>query len=182
MADDDELEQDDDQDDVDDDIIEQAERIAASSFNERKKEKDRQSLKRRLSVSERRREVFRLRMEGNTLEQIAESLGVSYSTVQKDSVVAAANIDMTRYLEREVNVDIGRLEALIGAYWKRATAGDLNAAKFIRECINQRGLLLGLNAPKRVDVRMIIAQWAERQGLDVDDVVEAAFELLPESQ
>ena len=137
----------------------------------------------KLKAPERRKLVFKLRSDGYTLYQIAEALGVSYATVQNDSAEVVKEVDITRMLEAEVKYDLNRIERLIGAYWKRAVMGDINAAKFVNEMLARKHKLLGMEAPKRVDIRALIVQWANANGLgaDINDVIEAAYELLPEA-
>lgn len=137
----------------------------------------------KLKAPERRKLVLKLRGDGYTIGQIAEALGVSYGTVMNDSHEAVKDIDVTRMLESEVKYDLTRIERLIGAYWRRALMGDLNSAKFIDQMLGRKHRLLGMEAPKRVDIRGLIVQWANANGLgaDINEVIEATYELLPEA-
>jgi hypothetical protein len=92
------------------------------------------------------------------------------------------DIDVTRYLDTEVKYDLTRIERLIAAYWKRAVAGDLNAAKFVDQMLGRKHKLLGMEAPKKVDIRALVVAWAESRGLPPEAVIEAAYELLPDAE
>ena len=37
--------------------------------------------------------------------------------------------------------------------------------------------MLGLDAPRKIDIRFLIDEWAQRNGLDTADVLEAAEDL-----
>lgn len=156
-----------------DDILKDIERMLSAANVDEKK----------ITIAQRRRLIFQLRAEGRTIQQIATALGLSWSIVQRDSARAVADIDVTKYLDAELTYDLQRIESLISAYWDRAVRGDLNAAKFINEMLARKHKLLGMEAPKRVDIRALIATWAQAKGLgeSVQDVIEAAYEILPEA-
>lgn len=124
-------------------------------------------------------------MQGMQQWEIAAVLGVSERTVQNYLSRAIASVDVTAMLEQEVAVDLSRIEALINAYWRSAIGkseegGNLDHAHFVLKALDRKAKLLGLDAPKRVDVYAVIERWAEKEGLDPGAVVEAVGTLLPE--
>ena len=132
-----------------------------------------------------RQRVWDLKRTGSSTAQIAEMVGMSERNVRHIVRRTVAEIDVTSWLEDEVAVDLARLEGLLKVWWPYATdvpqdgRPDLEAAFFLLKLLERKSRLLGLDAPKRVDVRALIIQWAEDHGLDPDDVIDATADLLP---
>jgi hypothetical protein len=128
-----------------------------------------------------------MRTRGIATTAIADELGLSIASVNKNLKAAAIMVDATTMLEHEQMIDMDRLEVLIKTFWP-FVIGDpahgidpsLDHAQFVLKVIERRAKLLGLDAPKRIDVRAIVASWAVRQGLDVEDVVAVTYDLLPQ--
>lgn len=131
-------------------------------------------------ITLRRREVWNLKVQGLTIAAIADKMGLAYRTIQTDLHQAAKLVDVTQWLESEVTLDLSRLEAIFRVYYAEALTGEsIDAAKLCLDVLARKSKLLGLDAPKRVDIRHIIAEWAHQHGLDVDDVIDATAGLIP---
>jgi hypothetical protein len=133
-----------------------------------------------------RQRVWNLKKEGSSTSEIAQMVGMSERNVRHIIRRTVAEIDVTSWLENEVAVDLARIEGLLKVWWPYATdvpqngdRPDLEAAFFLVKLLERKARLLGLDAPKRVDVRALIVQWAEDHGLDPDDVIDATADLLP---
>lgn len=134
---------------------------------------------RKMPAKLRRVAALELRLAGRPYREIADCLGYTsvsgaFAAVEKAlHEHAAVPADDLLYLE------LARLDALLAAYWPRATADhDLQAATFVVNVIHRRAKLLGLEAPRRVDVSGLVASWAESQGLDAREVIQVAEEIL----
>lgn len=135
----------------------------------------------KLLQAERRQRVFDLRMAGKTLHDIAAELGVNYTTVQKDFAAVTTSIDTTKWLRSRIDGDVHYLDKLISVLSPRALVGDVDAIETILKIMARQHKILGMEAPKRIDIRYLVQQWAEREGLDPDDVIDVTATLLSES-
>ncbi|MFF9787187.1 hypothetical protein [Streptomyces nigrescens] len=105
-------------------------------------------------VAERRREMFRRRRAGESMESIAASFGVSRGTLAKDFTRAYRS-----YLEEEkTEADVwrrfqtDRYEALLAAVWPDALAGDVRANEQASKLIDKLCRLNGLDQPVRAEI------------------------------
>lgn len=130
-------------------------------------------------VMARRRRVFEQRIQGMSIQKIADKEGLSYWQIHQDLEAAARLVDVTKYLEHELHLDLQRLDQLFYAWFPAAIAGDADAARIALTIMDRRAKLLGLDAPKRVDVTAMIAVWAEKEGLELQDVLDVVGTLLP---
>lgn len=128
----------------------------------------------------RMRAFLEMRISGMTPTEIAHQEGLHVRQVHYVLREAVALVDATKYLEVEVEIDLSRMEQLIGAYWSAALEGDIDSGKFILQVLDQKAKLLGLNAPKRVNVMLLIEEWAAKRGLDPADVIDSVATLLPQ--
>lgn len=132
-----------------------------------------------LQVLERRKRVWDLRRGGASIGEIAKTEAVSYSQIQKDLQNQARMLDTTKLLQSEMMLSLDRLDVMFKPFYISAQAGDADSARVCLAIMDRRIKLLGLDAPKRIDVRLMIEEWARREGLEADDVLEAVWTLLP---
>lgn len=131
------------------------------------------------AVNLRRKTVWDMRMAGFTMDEIARKMSIPSGTVKSDIHRELNQIDITRQLESEVIIDLARLERLLRSYWTKAMEGDLDSAIFCMKVLERKSKLLGLDAPKRVDVRQLVVEWAVKEGFDPEDVLPIASQLIP---
>ncbi len=138
----------------------------------------------RLDVMTQRMAMWQMRIAGKTPPQIAAEFGVSVRYVQYELRDAVQMIDATKWLEIETQTDLDRLERLFSAYWPLAIGAepDQAAAMLILKILEQKAKLLGLNAPKRVDISLLIETWAKERGLDMRDVIDVTGDLFPKPE
>jgi len=105
-------------------------------------------------VAERRREMFRRRRAGESMESIAASFGISRSTLAKDFTRAYRS-----YLEEEkTEADVwrrfqtDRYEELLAAVWPEALAGDVRANEQASKLIDKLCRLNGWDVPVKAEV------------------------------
>lgn len=136
--------------------------------------------------------IFDLYIAGHSVQDIAHKMGLEYRSVQSNLKMAVSKIDVTKNLEMEMARDLTALEQLFKVFWPiaigKVTGGaqdgaqgepSLEHAEFIVKVLDRKSKLLGLDANKRVDIYHIIEQWAEREGLNPEDVIEVVGTLLP---
>lgn len=130
-------------------------------------------------MNERRRKVWDYKLKGWSSKEIAEKLGIHYHTVLQDLKRTSEQVDATRWLEGEGNMMFDQLNMLLRRYLKPALQGDIDSGNFVLKIMERKSKLLGLDAPKRVDVRAMIVEWAMAEGLDPQDVIDVALDMLP---
>lgn len=133
-------------------------------------------------IAERRRRVAALRLMGMTQREIADDVDVGLATVNRDLKA------LTEEWRAEALQDVGEHTAYVLAEIREArrqcwAEGDIDG---VYKGLKQERDLLGLDAPKRVDVRHEMRQRAERlanrYGLDVADVLSEAEAIIRELQ
>jgi hypothetical protein len=121
---------------------------------------------------DRQRRVATLRLSGvSDQRRIAAELGVSQSTVSRDfaDLDAAFRAAAAQDIAVAAGLDLARIEALIEPLWADAAAGVLPVVDRVVKLLGRRARLLGLEAPVRVDVRLLVRRAAERHGLSADE-------------
>ncbi|MER6844840.1 hypothetical protein [Streptomyces platensis] len=105
-------------------------------------------------VADRRREMFRRRRAGESMDSIAKSFGISRSTLAKDFTRAYKS-----YLEEEkTEADVwrrfqtDRYEELLAAVWPEALAGDVRANEQASKLIDKLCRLNGWDVPVKAEV------------------------------
>lgn len=134
---------------------------------------------------ERLQQVAALRLAGvRDQRQLARQFGVTQQTISRDF----AALDVL-YRERAAQdtatakgQDAERLDQLLIAVWPMATKGSLGAVDRVLRLLERRAALLGLDAPRRVDIETRVRQLAAAAGLDPDAAVAEAGRLLAEVQ
>lgn len=145
-------------------------------------------------IEKRREKVWELRINGMPVRKIAKILNMPWRTVYHDLSTKTRQVDTAKLLETELDLDIDRLNGLLRIYYPLATGRrkgrkmmdptqipppDKDAAKLVLQILKQRADLLGLNAPKRVDITALIVEWATSKGLDISDTFDAIKDLFP---
>lgn len=107
--------------------------------------------------SEVERKALELRRQGCSFDSIAVHLGYSDRSAAY-KVVKEAMDRMVREPADELRMlEAQRLDELQQAIWKQALSGDMKAIGTALSIIDRRMRLLGLEAPKRVDVDLSAA-------------------------
>ncbi len=101
---------------------------------------------RKQEAQERRAHIMQLRASGMQPSAIAELLKLSLRSVTRHISRALADA-VSSATEDYRALEATRLDALIHAYWDKATGGDLQSAYFVSKIIGQRMALFGLVQP-----------------------------------
>lgn len=131
-------------------------------------------------IAERTAEAVRLRAAGMSYERIAEHLGLG----SRGSVHTTIKRALERYehvgIEEARTLAAMRLDQMLVAVWSRCISGDLKAIDIALKIESQRAKLLGLNAPTQIDITHTIRRIAEEHGMDPDQALTEAAEILRE--
>lgn len=129
-----------------------------------------------VEIAIRREQVAGLMLGYSSVRQIAEALGIHPSTAYRDTL--AVRLEWQKHRVQLVDAalaeDLKRLEAAEKAIWVKVLKGDLLAIDRMLRIMERRAKLLGLDAPKRVDITARIRQIAIDAGLDPDEAVREA--------
>lgn len=127
-------------------------------------------------VIEREREALALRRGGATYQGIATRIegfggnsGTAYRAVQR-----ALRRTLQEPADDLRTLELERLDALHLAMWTKAMGGSLGAVDRVLRIAERRARLLGLDAPIRIDGRLMDATTAEVQEL-ADELERQAF-------
>jgi len=121
----------------------------------------------------RRVQALDLRLAGASYRQIAVVLGVGVKTAWLD-VNRALREYLTEPSDQVRAAEVARLERLFMAHWPKAISGDKEATYTVLAIMDRRARLLGLDAPKRIDITAWVRELAESEGWDVAQTVRDA--------
>lgn len=126
--------------------------------------------------------VWDRRIRGESVVQIAAALDLSTRTVYAAINRRVESMDVTKQLETEAAIDLDLLRGLLKKWYPLAIAeggaedgGDPSekATEIVLKILDRKAKLLGTDAPKRIDIQHLIAVWAEKNGLEPLDVIDA---------
>ena len=120
-----------------------------------------------------------LRLAGASYRQIGVQLSVSHVQAFRDVQRVLREIAKEPALEVRA-VELGRLDKLMLAHWPFAIKGDVRATTMVLQIMDRRARLLGLDSPQRIDITGWIREMAKREGLDPDQAVRDAQDILRE--
>lgn len=124
--------------------------------------------------------VSELMLQHKSGTVIARELDVKYELAKK----AMAEVRRRWQIRTITNYDdmvaeqIKRYDRVEESLWQRAVAGDLGVVDRLIALWDQRNRVMGLYAPKTVDITVRIRDMALRYGLDPDEAVREASKFL----
>jgi len=130
-----------------------------------------------------RKDILDMRLAGWSTIEIAQELDLTVRTINSHISQAVKDMDATRYLESEVQISLNQLDTMWQWSMPMARYGDdgkpdRSWTETLLKIQESKRKLLGLDAPKKVDVTLGVRQWAEDNGFDPDDVAMVAPALL----
>lgn len=137
-----------------------------------------------IQTHERRVRALDLRRNGASYRQISAALGVSASTAHEDVQVALRD-SLAEPAEAVRKIMLERLDAMLLPLMRRATdpqLRDYQAVDRVLKILERQAALLGVDAPRRIDITGWLRAKALEDGLDPDLVVAGAEELIREHQ
>lgn len=110
----------------------------------------------KLNALARSTEVFRRHVQdGTPMEELAQEYGVDVAELQRglnqDLSVFAKEMQYSREIYRAL--ELSRLEQLQSAFWDDALSGSASSGRMVLSIMEKRSKLLGLDAPKEVNIR-----------------------------
>lgn len=114
------------------------------------------------------------RLRGNSYQQIAIELGYAGKQGAYEAVSRGIRNFARESAEEVRDLEVARLDALMHAYWTKALDGNLPAAEYVLKVMLRRAALLGLDAPRKVDITAMVRQVALEHGLDPDEAIRHA--------
>lgn len=138
--------------------------------------------KRMLAAHERARQALELRKAGVSITVIAQQLGYTNASGAYKAVERAILAVLREPAEAVIELELARLDEMLFSIWPRVRAGDVLAVDRALRIMERRAKYLGLDAPKRVDITATLKAMAVEHGLDPDEVLRDAQDLIKESQ
>lgn len=134
-------------------------------------------------IEERRTRVAEMLLARISEREMARKLRVSLGTISHDVAAVRAEwlAHRTTNVEQIASEDLARLERAEAAIWTQIEGGKLLAIDRLLAIMERRAKLLGLDAPSKVDITHRVRELAEQEGLDPNEAVQAAEELLRSS-
>jgi hypothetical protein len=129
--------------------------------------------------------AWQARMNGDSIIAIATDLGLSIPAAKDliSEVYAAIQEDLKENIDLNRQLDLARIDALIGAHFPRAQQGKTKSAQFILRCIERRSKLIGLEpmpAPSQHNSQSVLI-WIQEKLPSIDAIVRALPPELPPS-
>jgi hypothetical protein len=129
--------------------------------------------------------AWEARVRGEPIINVAHSLGLSIEGAKKlireahDAIAEdlKTNLDLNRQL------DLDRIDRLIGAYYPSAKAGEHDSANVVLRCLQQRSKLTGIEPqpdPGRSNPQSVLV-WVQNQLPSINRIVDALPLELPPS-
>jgi hypothetical protein len=140
--------------------------------------RERRRSERRLSAHDRRLEVLRLRKAGKDFREIAAEVGYAGPSGAYQAFEAAMRETLREPADQVRALELERLDAMLRAVWPSALEGELRSIETVLRLMDRRARYLGLDAPTKVDITARVRGWAEELGLDPDQAVAEAEQLL----
>lgn len=122
-----------------------------------------------IQTVDKERLVVEMRLQGYTLEEAAKRAGYTNRSAAKKAVDRALQRTLQQPTEEYRALVIGRLEMVIRSNWTKMRAGDYQASRVVLRALQQEAQIMGINAPVKVNVAVLIKQMADRYGLSEDE-------------
>jgi Homeodomain-like domain len=134
----------------------------------------------RFAAAERRIKAFELAKTGASYRAIGKALGVSRQQAYRDVVgeLDRLNTLSLKGADDYRRLQLAQLEDLLNAIWPKAASGDIPAQVQALRIFERQSRLLGLDAPARVDIEQRVRIMAEQLGMDADELVDEATQIL----
>ncbi len=141
---------------------------------------------RRIEATQRQRQALELRKSGASYDAIAQALGYR----GRQSAAAAVESALQKTIQEPADdlrkLDLERLDVMLLHLWPKVLRGDIRSIDASLRVLARRSLLLGLDAPLRVDVTAKMeaqaARIAEVTGQDKAELIAEAERIVEASQ
>ncbi len=134
---------------------------------------------RMVKAKEREAQAVQMRAAGATLSDIAKQLGYRGKQGAHTAIMRALKGD-EETIDHVRTLELWRMDRMLRAVFPLAITGDLQAIDRVLKISDARAKLLGLYKPIKIDITERLLAEAERFGLDGDEMVAAAEEIIAE--
>ena len=131
-----------------------------------------------VKTMDRQTKAVECRRAGWGYQQIADKLGYAHPSGARKAVLSALRRALEEPAEAVRALELSRLDRLQMAIWDAAVAGDVKRIKMVLDIMARRAQLLGLDAPVMVDIEQRVRDMAVAEGLDPDEAVEIARDII----
>ena len=132
------------------------------------------------AIAARREQVAALLMARRSQREIAKSLNTPLTTIHRDIEALRMEWRADRMVaaDQVISEELQRLAFAEKAIMPAVSRGDLMAIDRLLRVMERRAKLLGLDAPKRYEITDSIRRLAEESGLDPDEMVREAEQIM----
>ena len=132
------------------------------------------------AILKRRDDIASMLVMGYGMMTIAANVGVSVVTVRKDVEAIRSEWQAHRLetVDMIVSSELEKLTLVERRLWPGVMAADPEMVALWLRLSERRSKLLGLDSPTKVDIELSLRQQAVELGLDPDEAVGAARELV----
>lgn len=123
----------------------------------------------RLSANARQKQALELRMAGYGYEAIAERLGYGGPSGAFKAIQSAMKATLKEPADAVRELEVKRLDTMLAGIWIAVRNGNLQAIDRALKIMTRRAELLGLDAPARVNVDLMVRNAAQELGLTDDE-------------
>jgi hypothetical protein len=118
--------------------------------------------KQRIAAAEKQRQALELRKAGESYDAIAEKLGYSGRPGAYKAVKTALEKTIQEPADELRRIELERLDTMLKSIWHFVEAGNTKHVAAALRIMERRASLLGLDAPKQVDVKVTIREEVAR--------------------
>lgn len=127
------------------------------------------SSERRVDANERQKQALELRMAGYDYRAIADRLGYSGPSGAHKAIKAALLQTIKEPADQVRELEVKRLDTMLSGIWVAVRNGNLQAIDRALKIMARRAEMLGLDAPARVNVDVMVRNAALELGLTDDE-------------
>ena len=124
-------------------------------------------------LTARRVKALDLRLSGLSYRQIASGLSIQISQAFRD-VGAMLKEYASETADSVRNAEMARLDRMMLAHWPGVLEAKIEPTRLVLEIMRRRAALLGLDAPRKIDITTWIREMAISEGLDPDQAATDA--------
>ena len=136
-----------------------------------------QTSERRIAAVQRQKQALELRIAGYGYEAIADKLGYKSTAGAYDAIKSALKRTLQEPADAVRELELKRLDAMMAGIWVSVRNGNLQAIDRALKIMARRAEYLGLDAPAKIDISVLVKQAAEQLGLTDEERAELAADV-----
>ena len=136
----------------------------------------------RIRIAEKQGKALELRKAGQSYRAIAKELGYAGPGGAHKAVASGLRLTLQEPADDVRQLEMQRLDRMLESYWPAVLKGDPKAGGIVIRSMDRRATYLGLDAPVKIDLEQRIRDGAIAEGLDPDEAVEIARQIIRENR